>query len=272
MSIDLEHLQKCELIIADEIKRICEKNKIKYFLIAGSMLGAVRHGGFIPWDDDMDFGMLREDYERFRRACVTELGSAFLFEDWDNESEYPFSYGKVHLKGTRIEEEFASREKENQSIFVDIFPYDNSPREIYKQKKQARRVFFLRRVLWVKKGYGKSIKKEGTKQRIKYSISCIVFSIFPYRFVKNALVNELQKYNGTKTEYVFMDSPYSYEKGKIKTEWVENLRDYNFNGHTYPGLNSYHEYLTHLYNDYNELPPVDERHNHDITFVDFGDY
>ena len=116
MNIDIKHLQACELIIAEEIKRICEKHSIKYFLLAGSMLGAIRHKGFIPWDDDMDFGMLRSDYEQFCEVCQDDLNPQFELVNWNTDANYPFSYGKIVLKKTHIKERFAPEMKRNDGM------------------------------------------------------------------------------------------------------------------------------------------------------------
>ena len=85
--IILQHMHSLHLILADEVKRICEKHNIRYFMIAGTLLGAVRHKGFIPWDDDMDFGMLRNDYDKFVSVCAAEIDeNKFYLQTEDRKS------------------------------------------------------------------------------------------------------------------------------------------------------------------------------------------
>ena len=110
---ETQKLQKLILYIADEIIRICEKNDIPYNITAGTLLGAVRHKGFIPWDDDFDIAMSREDYERFLKACKKDLDtSVFFLQTADTDRKFAYSMAKVQLLGTEIIEEF--------SIGVDI--------------------------------------------------------------------------------------------------------------------------------------------------------
>lgn len=103
----LRQLQMIELEMLIEVNRICKKCGIHYTIIAGTMLGAVRHGGFIPWDDDADIGMLRSEYEKFRIACENELDSSrFYFQDNRNTKGYRWGYGKLRRKGTVFTREF----------------------------------------------------------------------------------------------------------------------------------------------------------------------
>lgn len=97
---DLRKLQLIELELLVEFDRICRKYDIQYTLTGGTLLGAVRHGGFIPWDDDADVAMLREEYERFKKACQIELDSKFYFQDMRNTQGYRWGYGKLRKKGT----------------------------------------------------------------------------------------------------------------------------------------------------------------------------
>lgn len=269
---ELRKLQMCELLIADEIKRVCEKNNIRYFIVAGTLLGAVRHGGFIPWDDDMDFGMLREDYDRFVEVCQKELSPDYVLQTWDTDENYPFSFGKLRLNNTHIMESFSSPSNSHDGIFVDIFPFDNAPDNYNERKKQERRYYLYKRVLWIKKGYGQNIKEESMIKHIKYNVSKRLCSPVPYRKVKNQFDKIIRKYNGYKTNRVVFDAPYSYEKNCIDIQWAKDLNVYEFEGHSYPGIRDYDAYLSHLYGDYMTLPPEDKRHSHDIVKVDFGPY
>ena len=85
MNHELAKIQNCQLDMAIEVKRICEKYKLRYFLAYGSMLGAVRHKGFIPWDDDLDIGMPREDYDQFVFICQTDLDPDYQLITWKND-------------------------------------------------------------------------------------------------------------------------------------------------------------------------------------------
>ena len=125
-SDELRAVQLTELELLCEVDRICRKCGITYRIVAGTLLGAVRHGGFIPWDDDADVAFLREEYEQFRSACETELDtSRFYFQDHRNTPGYRWGYGKLRRKGAeliRLNQEHMPYE---QGIFIDLFPVDN---------------------------------------------------------------------------------------------------------------------------------------------------
>lgn len=270
---DLRHLQRCELIISNEIKRICEANNIRYFMVAGTVLGTVRHSGFIPWDDDMDFGMERTEYERFCHVCETSLGSEFVLQTWDTDPDYPFSFGKVRLKNTKVKELFASSSATRENgIFVDVFPFDNAPDDLDKRKKQEKMYFFYRRALWIKKGYGKNVLTQGFKQKFKYYAFLLLCGFIPYRMLKKAFNRSIQKYNNENTKRLVFDAPYSYEKNCVDRELIIDLIDGDFEEYSFPMPSNYQSYLNHLYGDYMKLPTPNERHSHDILEVDFGSY
>ena len=117
--------QKVMLEILCEIHRICVENNIKYWLFAGTLLGAVRHKGFIPWDDDCDVGMLREDYERFLQIAPQKLPDSMLLQSPGCSKDYRLLFSKIRKKGTLlIETGETGKEDYDHGVFVDIFPFD----------------------------------------------------------------------------------------------------------------------------------------------------
>ena len=107
---ELERLQDVQKELISEVKRICLKNNIHFNMVGGTMLGAIRHGGYIPWDDDADIGFLREEYEKFREACKTDLNhEKYYMQDLRDTEGYRWGYGKLRKKGTefiRLNQEF----------------------------------------------------------------------------------------------------------------------------------------------------------------------
>lgn len=124
----LRELQLCEMDIFREFVRICDKHGLKYCLIAGTLLGAVRHGGFIPWDDDIDVVMMREDYDRFAELCKTELDPQFFYQNSETDPYYFLTYAKLRKNGTSVHEERFKDSKFHKGAFMDIFPLDNCPK------------------------------------------------------------------------------------------------------------------------------------------------
>ncbi|MBR6027701.1 MAG: LicD family protein [Clostridia bacterium] len=120
----LDRLHRTELEIMDEVKRICDKHGLTYYLIAGTLLGAVRHGGFIPWDDDMDIAMPRKDFERFGELAPKELGPRFYYQSAKTDPQWVRGYAKLRLNDTIFLERKDQRTDRHQGIFIDIFPFD----------------------------------------------------------------------------------------------------------------------------------------------------
>lgn len=265
----LKKLHMLELKIALEIKRICEKNNIKYFLIAGTLLGAVRHSGFIPWDDDMDIGMLRSDYNRFLEACKTDLGPEFFLQTWDTEEDFPFSYAKVRLNGTKIVEKFSEKTSIHKGIFVDIFPYDNAPNNKFEQKVHRFRYWMCKRLLWIKKGMGINLTTQPQKV-VKYFLFRAVSLLFNYKQLKRYFKKIQTQYNTVTTEKVIRDG--GSNSRLINRDWTEETVDILFENELFPTFKYKEAYLEALFGDYMQLPPVEKRNAHDAVFIDFGAY
>jgi lipopolysaccharide cholinephosphotransferase len=128
MSINDSHKQNLlEMLI--EINRICKNNKIEYWLDGGTLLGAYRHGGFIPWDDDIDVGVRRADFEKIQHALAAELPAHFFLQSQKTELNYQHEFIKIRdtrtSNGAKLDEEYQQR-----GLFVDIFPFDFVPKSI----------------------------------------------------------------------------------------------------------------------------------------------
>lgn len=270
--MQLKKIHELELQIALEIRRICEKNQIPYFLTAGTLLGAVRHGGFIPWDDDMDIGMLRKDYVRFLEACKTDLGDAYYLQTWDTDPDYPFSFAKIRLNGTHFVEQFSRKSTSHDGIFVDVFPFDSVPEREAERHLQAKRYFLCKRLLWMKKGLGKNMLQQSEKQAIRYHMFHAFSMLLPYSYMKHYFQRIQQKFNDQETKLVVTDGSYKYEKESIPRAWTEDLEEISFEGEKFTSYREKIAYLTHFYGDYMQLPPVEKRNRHERFEVDFGPY
>lgn len=124
----LRQLQMTELEILDEFVRICEENNLHYYLVGGTLLGAVRHHGFIPWDDDIDVAMFRKDYDRFAEIAPQKLHPQYFYQCPDTDPYYFLTYAKIRKNGTEVYEERFRNAKFHKGVFIDIFPLDFCPK------------------------------------------------------------------------------------------------------------------------------------------------
>jgi len=266
-------LHSCQLLLAAELKRICEKHNIKYFMIAGTLLGAVRHKGFIPWDDDMDFAIMREDFAKFLTVCKAELGDKFILQDMFSDKYYALPVAKLILKGTKFIERNASKNKSQKGIFIDIFPYDSIPDDENSRKKHNKNTYFLKRQFLAKQGYTIAKKGEVLKNIVYFMLK--ILSLFvPKNYIRNRLDKELRRFEKENTKKVAaLGGAYGYTKESVERKWFEQTVELPFEGITLAAPKEYIEYLTYFYGDYMTPPPEDKRYNrHSALEIDFGEY
>lgn len=266
----LRILQKLQLKIALEVKRICEKHEIRYFLDCGSMLGAVRHNGFIPWDDDMDIGFLREDYNKFLSVARNELGKEFCLLTWECP-EYPFPYAKVCLKETVYKERIAGNSiATHNNIFIDIFPYDNisDDKNIRFLNGACRKI--ISHMLMIKCSYRVWVR-DGIGKKVKFIPLMLLSRFFSKKYLKSVFMKLACQYNDIETyevgiEDVILSCNY---KRKDLLSFVE----VKFEDELFVIPQEYDAILKIAYGDYMELPPEEKRWiGHDIVKIDFGPY
>lgn len=266
--ISLRELQLCQLDIALEIKQICEKNNIPYFLIGGTLLGAVRHQGFIPWDDDLDIGFLRRDYDRFIEACKKDLGDDFFLQTFETDENYGLPFGKVMLKGTKFQEAVASQSGAKDMIFVDIFPYDNLPTSSILIKWNFIIQDLAKKLLQYRVGYDMS---QRSSHKVLHKFLKKISKLFSKEVLIQTIEKAQKKYNNISSTVVINYNGAYRDKERVNL--TEGYTVLPFEGYEFNVPSAWKELLTNMYGNYMQLPPVEKRGNrHAAIEADMGEY
>lgn len=265
--IDTEELKKIQLKILREVADFCEKNNIKYWIDCGTLLGAIRHKGYIPWDDDIDVGMLREDYDKFQRIFNKEDGK-YTFVSYESDPTFYLPSGKVIDNSTVLYEPDENGVK--LAVNIDIFVYDNAPdddkevKKMFDERDRLRNAYMrTSEHINFEKNFLKRILRLGRK--ILYKIRYCGRA----QYCKDAIANMIKnskKYATCKTERVgdFM----SFSRMVCSRRAFDSFVDVEFEGEKYKAPVGYDEWLRAFYGDYMQLPPVKERVSHHF-FVAF---
>ncbi len=260
--VQLRKLQMIELEMLIEVDRICRKCNIKYNILAGTMLGAVRHNGFIPWDDDADIGMLRDEYEKFRKACKTELDTTrFYFQDYRKTKGYRWGYGKIRRKKTLFLRENQDHMPYEQGVFIDIFPLDGVPDNYFFRILHDISCFCIRKTLWSEVG-------RFTEENILKRMAFKILNKIPEKTIKKILYRFEKFSNRKETKYVRMLMfPTPNKVRGFKREWYKNLCEIEFEKKDLYGVKDADEYLSFTYGNYMEFPPIEERKVHPVSKI-----
>lgn len=241
--------QDALLILLREFDRVCKALSIPYILFAGTMLGAVRHQGFIPWDDDLDVMMLREDYDRFLREADAVLDRETFFLQKEFSEHWPMFFSKLRLNGTTCLEKYHPRDsRTHQGVYMDIFPCDNALDSSFGRKCQ----FYASKVV-----IAKSLDRRGydtdSKQKKLFMLICRMLPISPFlKLTKGPAGRGAQVHS-------FLGGASSFQKSVYPRACFEERMDTLFAGAGYPVSRNYDTLLRILYGDYMVLPPPEER-------------
>lgn len=264
---DMAMRKKVQLLILKifiEFDRICKANNLRYYMAGGTLLGAVRHKGFIPWDDDLDVVMPRKDYDKFLKICPSQLRDGFTL----NGHAYPYTFTRLEVLGPRTT---APLQRKGRNIFVDILPLDCIAPTEKKRLKHGARSDRMRKNMM---DTAKMLAPVGFKNWKAVLMRALRKVFCPYPIMIRLWTRNARKYQSDNaTHWVCLPGDYGYEGESFPVEYYGDPVYMEFEGITVPVMNNWELYLTEHYGDYMLYPPVSQRGlKHKIYSIDLERY
>ncbi len=253
-NIPLTEVQGYLFDILMEFDRICRKHHIRYTLEGGTLLGAVKYGGFVPWDDDLDIVMLREEYEKFLKVCKTELSDVFFVQNSNTEKEFPLNYTKLRYKDTKYVQKNYEFLDINQGLFMDIYPYDYVGKNTYRFKMLF--IGLLSGAKMTKLEVLLSPLHKNKKISFYKKALYKLVSLLPLDTI-NRLIHWIMQ-SKKERKYVFnLCNPLYSEKPLESVEFNE-YTELTFNKFNFMAIRNYHKWLNDVFGDYMKEEPEEE--------------
>jgi lipopolysaccharide cholinephosphotransferase len=266
---ELKKLQEIELGILKEVLKICKEAAITCFLWGGTAIGAERHGGFIPWDDDVDVIMLRDDYDKFLEIAPKLLPGDLFLQNHTTDRHCPCYFTKIRKNNTLFLEKYAMHKKMHHGIFIDVFVLDTIP-----ENAQEQRWFFLKNRLLVQLYLAKHLTTSftGKVNPLKIGIRKLLHFLLlpiPADFLYQRLDKHARKYHDIRSGYLHQSGedrkiPFIYKKSDFSSAKKIIFESIDA---SVPVEN--HELLIYRYGDYLKIPPEDRRYNHRPVKIEF---
>lgn len=276
-----EELKKIHALLVDmleDFSSVCKKYDIKWNLTAGGMLGAVRHGGFIPWDDDMDINMTRESFNKFVEVFEAEMGEKYVLA-MPGDKNYPWHFPKIYKKGTK----FRGIQSTNYSecgFFIDIFILENTrDNKFLRYIHGLKSTFYAAVVSAVRTNRYKAdylkITKNNKKARRSVKLLIFIGKLFWFKSLESWLKTTVKCYSKVKnsnSKYIVVPSGTQHYFGELYLrDKMCTTKEVPFEDTFFPIPEDSDYYLKIRYGDYMTVPPVEERRNHVVVELDFGD-
>ncbi len=264
--IDREKLKAIQLNLLKLFIEVCKKYNLKYYCVGGTLLGAVRHGGYIPWDDDIDVAMPREDYEKFLIDVRKDLPERYFIQTTETDKEYLQTFAKLRDSNTTYIETTSAKLNINHGVYIDVFVLDGYPKSKTAQKKltiQKKVMEFYRSPKW-------NLEESAAKRKIRKLVAAICYPVLSPSKVIKSFEKMIKKYKCTECDYVISHGGAWGKKeiypkcffGEGSAGKFENI-DVVF-------PDNYDDFLKHVYGDYMKFPPPEEQvPHHDVDVVDF---
>lgn len=263
----MNELQATQLKILKYFIAFCDKHNIRYYLCGGTVLGAIRHGGFIPWDDDIDVALPREEYDRFIEIAKREMnveGSDYFLQTFETDKRYLYNFAKIRLNTTTFVEKQFKFANMNQGVWIDIFPWDGmSVNENYK-KKELKRIH--RNWLWMWASYPQVMYR---RVRFKHffedifmnTVAILFFWVNAYNCKRRKIEKIIRKVPYEKS-YWTINSQGAIKAKPVPRHVIGDGIMWKFEDIEARIPTDYHTYLSIHYGDYMKLPPLEQREGH----------
>lgn len=245
----LKEHQQVMLELLQEFDRVCSKYSISYTLFAGTLLGSIRHGGFIPWDDDIDVAVLRKDYDKFLSVAPGELKGAYYLQQ-EFSAHWPMFFSKLRKNGTACIEKCIPRDKlQHQGIYIDIFPID----ALSDNKIAARLQFFASKVVIAKCLYRRGYLTDSIPKKLFMQLCRAAPQKMLLRFARGDFCPQ------SRTVHSFFGASRSFLKSVYPRSWFRETELLPFESYAFQAIKDADELLTTLYGNYHIQSPPEER-------------
>lgn len=262
MDYSVREVQLSILEVMKDVETICRENEIDYFIISGTVLGAIRHKGFIPWDDDLDIGMTRENYDKFKKVFSQEQPKGLFLQDYKSDPNIPFYFSKVRKDNTEFVENYTKDIKMHHGVYIDIFPYDNVPNSDLRRTMHRLHLDFWMNLFIAKSLKGSSVPQTSIIGKTKVGVRTM-FHYLLKPVSKDFLFGRVdrisKKYNSQTTEELNYIKEKPMKKKRID---IQNLIEVDFENLKLRCHANPESYLEFEYGDYMALPKEENRVGH----------
>lgn len=263
----LKRLQSCELEILKDFIKVCEENNLVYFGFSGTAIGAVRHGGFIPWDDDIDVAIPRTDYDKLISVFKRDFSDKYYILNAKECDNYPLMTTRICIKNSAFIETPFKHIDAPFGIFLDVYPLDTPPSNEKKRRQQQRTAFLLNKILILKHCPFPVVPFKGFMKKVVHSATWCVWALLnifrvSHKTIYNKAITCGQRYNGEQSDsYVWLFSQKCGTCVYPKSD-IFPLKKFPFEDTEICLMNKYDNELQNFYGDYMKLPPVEKRKTH----------
>lgn len=256
----LRALQLEELKILQQFKQICDKHQLKFYMTAGTLLGAVRHSGFIPWDDDIDVVMPREDFEKLRKIMSQDTPPGYFYQDGYTDDSYPFFFAKLRKNGTQVAEPTLEGVPMHTGIYIDIFPLDICP------QSKSIAILFFKSIELLTCGLLAQNNPKFTCGYVKWYMRLLHsvcrrmprLVLLKSRDGVRSIVSRWCKQSRLCT----VGGAHGYPYETYQAEWFRTIDTVSFEGNLLPAPMGWDALLSNMYGDYMCPPPKGKREGH----------